>query len=219
MQFKEGADVYTSQGEKAGDIDRVVIDPLTDKVTHLVVRKGILFPEDRVVSTDLVYSATQDRVVLKDVEDINSLPVFERVHYIRLDQVKKDTARRWAGYVPPYYWYPRPGMMWWDDAHMPLYPASDYVASVKRNIPEGTVPLKEGARVITADGENIGDIESVFVEPGHDRATHLEISRGLFLKERKVVPATWITSVQEDEVHLGVSSDLVENLPAYQEAL
>ena len=64
----------------------------------------------------------------------------------------------------------------------------------------------------------IGDIESIFVEPSQDRATHLEISRGLFLKERKVVPTTWITSVREDEVHLGVSSDLVEHLPEYQEA-
>ena len=102
MEFKEGADVYTSKGEKAADIDRVVIDPLTDEITHLVVRKEFLFPEDRVVSTDLVHSATEDRVILKDVEDIEALPVFEQVHYIRLDRVTKDSATHQAGYVSPY---------------------------------------------------------------------------------------------------------------------
>jgi len=218
MQFKEGADVYTSEGEKAGDIDRVVIDPLTDEITHLVIRKGFLFPEDRVVPIDLVYSATEDRVILQDVEDIHDLPVFEQIHYLRVDQAQKDTSASRANYVPPYYWYPRPGLIWWGTAPYTPYPAPPYVTEVKRNIPQGTVPLKEGAKVIASDGKPVGDIDSIFVEPSHDRATHLEISRGLFLKERKVVPTTWITTVMEGEVHLGVSSDLIESLPQYQEA-
>jgi uncharacterized protein YrrD len=218
MQFKQGAEVYTSTGDKAGDIERVVVDPLTDEITHVVVRKGFLFPDDRVIPTDLIYSATENRVVLKDVEDIKELPVFEQIHYIRADQVSKDTASTQAGYIPPFYWYPRTGMMWWGSVRYPLYPAPPYVARINRSIPEGTVPLKEGAKVITSDGETVGDIESVFVEPDHDRATHLQISKGLFFKENKVVPTSWITIVLEDEVHLGVSSDLIENLPEYQEA-
>lgn len=217
MQFKEGADVYTSTGEKAGDIDRVVIDPLTDEVTHLVVRKGFLFPEDRVVPVDLIYSATEERVTLRDVEDIEDLPVFETTQYIPANQLP-DTAYHRPGYVAPYYWYSHPGAMWWGAGPYPLYPPPPYVTEVRRNIPEGTVPLKEGAKVITSDDEVVGNIERIFAEPSQDRATHLLISQGLLLKERKVVPTSWIMTVMEDEVHLGVSSDLIEGLPEYEEA-
>jgi len=40
MQFNENAEVFTSTGEKVGRIDRVVIDPKSDELTHLVVKKG-----------------------------------------------------------------------------------------------------------------------------------------------------------------------------------
>jgi uncharacterized protein YrrD len=218
MRFKEGAEVYTSTGDKVGDIDRVVMNPVTGEITDLVVRKGFLFPDDRVICTDLIDSATEDRVVLGDVEDIEELPAFEQIHYIRTDRVNKDAAPPRVGYVAPYYWYPNPGMTWWGSMRYPLYPAPPYVARIERNIPVGTVPLKEGAKVITSDEKTVGDIESVFVDPTQERATHIEISRGLFFKERKVVPTSWITNVLENEVHLGVSSGLIKSLPEYEEA-
>jgi uncharacterized protein YrrD len=70
--------------------------------------------------------------------------------------------------------------------------------------------------VIGRDGKHIGDIERVFTDPLVDRATHLLISEGLFLKEKKLIPAMWITNILEDAVHLSVDSDCVESLPEYQ---
>jgi hypothetical protein len=158
--------------------------------------------------------------VLKDVAKPEDLPVFETTYYIRAEEVNRDATLYPAGYVAPYYWYPRPGAMWWGAgaATYPLYPPPPYVTEIRRNIPEGTVPLKEGAKVISSDDEVVGNIERVFAEPSQDRATHLMISKGLLLKERKVIPTSWIMTVMEEEVHLGVSSDLIENLPEYQEA-
>lgn len=49
MQFKQGTHVYTIDGKDVGAIDRVVLDPKTDEVTHVVVRRGWLFSEDKVV--------------------------------------------------------------------------------------------------------------------------------------------------------------------------
>lgn len=37
MEFREGTDVVTAGGEKVGEIERVVIDPRTREVTHIVV--------------------------------------------------------------------------------------------------------------------------------------------------------------------------------------
>ena len=38
MKFKENAEVLTSTGDMVGRIDRVVIDPKSNEVTHLVVK-------------------------------------------------------------------------------------------------------------------------------------------------------------------------------------
>ncbi len=42
MQFKRGAEGFTADGRKVGGIDRVVIDPRTREVSHVVIRKGFL---------------------------------------------------------------------------------------------------------------------------------------------------------------------------------
>lgn len=216
MQFKEGAQVFTSDGNEVGDIDRVVLDPATKEVTHLVVREGFLFTQDKVVPVDLVRSATEERVVLKAVDDLESLPDFEETYYVQADEAEQDVTYS-PGYVRPYYWYPPPHITWWGATPYGVYPAPPYVVEVRRNIPEGTVPLKEGANVITVDDEHVGDIERVYADPTRDRATHLLISQGLLLKERKIIPTSWIMRVRENEVHLGVRSGLIEDLPEYEE--
>ena len=69
MQFKENAEVLTSTGDKIGRIDRVVIDPKSNEVTHLVVKKGILFTKDKVVPLEQVEAANGDEIILKAGSD------------------------------------------------------------------------------------------------------------------------------------------------------
>ena len=86
MQFKDGTAVFTSTGEEVGHIDRVVIDPGTKEVTGIVVRKGFLFTEDKVVPISLIAAATDERVTLReDAGDLQALPDFEETHYIAYD--------------------------------------------------------------------------------------------------------------------------------------
>jgi hypothetical protein len=91
-----------------------------------------------------------------------------------------------------------------------------YVAKTEKNIPEGTVALEEGAKVIGSDGKEVGDIERILTDPLEDRATHLLIAEGLLLKDEKLIPTQWMTQVSEHEVHLSVGSAFVESLPEYQ---
>jgi uncharacterized protein YrrD len=71
---------------------------------------------------------------------------------------------------------------------------------------------------MSSDDEHVGDVERIFVDPDSNQATHFVISQGLLFKDRKLVPAHWVTSVEEDKVHLSVNSHLLERLPSYQEA-
>jgi len=217
MQFKENATVYTLDDKKVGEVERVVLDPQTKEITHLVVRKGFLFTEDKVVPIDMVNSTAEDRITLKRTDGLDSLPDFEEEQYVKVTSVEPAYPYK-RGYVRPYYWYPAPGFAWWGTQPYPIEARPDYVAESWRNIPEGTVALKEGAEVITVDHEHVGDVERIFANPKQERATHLLISQGLFLKQKKVVPTTWINQVGEDRVYLSVSSDFVERLPEYTPA-
>jgi uncharacterized protein YrrD len=72
--------------------------------------------------------------------------------------------------------------------------------------------MKEGAKVITAEGKNIGSVERVLADPMVDQVTDLLVSRGLFTKEAKLIPIHWVMSMGEDKVHLRVSRESVEDL-------
>jgi len=222
MQFKQGANVFTSDGEKVGEIEQVVIDPKTDEVTHVVVEKGFLLTVDKVVPISLIGPATEDRVTLREnAGDLEALPDFEEKHYVMLDEDRLKEAYE-RGHPRPLHWYPPVRMSWWHSGGYLGYtgffgyPAPPYVLKTERNIPEGTVALKEGAKVISRDDEHVGDVEAVLTDPDEDRATHLVISQGLLLKERKLVPTSWVSAVMSDEVHLAVGSRLIEGLQEYE---
>jgi uncharacterized protein YrrD len=217
MKLKEDAKVVTADGQTVGHVDRVVMDPRTKEVTHVVVRKGWLFTEDRVVPIDLIGGVVDDQVRLReDAGDLERLPYYEETTYIPLDEVERsrvpaDTQTR----VAPLYWYPPYAAAGWDTFGFG-YVGPQYVARTKENVPEGTVALAEGAKVISADGQHLGNVEQVLTDPQSDRATHLVISEGLLLKTRRLIPTAWISDLGRDEVHLAVGAQLIQELREYQ---
>jgi uncharacterized protein YrrD len=215
MQFKDGATVYTANGQNVGSIDRVVIDPGTDEVTHVVVRQGMLFTEDKVVPTEIIDTATAEEVRLRaDVDNLEELPHFEETHYLSLDETDRTTYP--AGYARPAYWYPPVGLGLGYYPSYYAYPARPYVVETERNIPEGAVGLKEGAKVVSADGETVGNVARVFTDDEMQQATHLLITEGWIFKEKKVVPIGWVKSMAEDEIRLTVNARRLERVPVYQ---
>jgi uncharacterized protein YrrD len=216
MELKEGTNVFTSSGDEVGKINRFVLDPATNEVTHIVVQKGWLLPEDKVVPIAMISTATEERVVLNQkVEDLDQLPPFEEIHFVELtdEEIHAEDSAAFR-YAPAYYWYPPSGYIG-SPGFAPGYYGWPPVETT-RNIPADTVPLKEGANVISSDGKHVGDVERLFVDNDSNRATHFLISEGLLFKERKLIPTHWVRSVEEDKVKLAVPSRLLERLPAYQ---
>ncbi len=225
MQFKDGTHVFTADNQDVGTVDRIVIDPRTDELTHIVVQQGFLFTEDKVVPIELVASANEDRIVLRpDAGDLEHLPPFEEQYYARIDEAERQArAYPGTGYVSPVFGYPPYGAAW------PVYPGvvgagyagvgqpeGQFVERTELNIPDHTAALKKGARVISADDQHVGEIESVLVDKQSSRATHFVISQGLLFKDHKLVPADWIKVTGENEVFLSVHSKTLEGLPDYQ---
>lgn len=208
MEFRKGVDVFSSDDRKIGSLLRVVMDPKTRKVSHLVVKEGLLFTEDKVVPMDLVGSVTEERITMKQIkENLDDLPKYEETHYIPIEEA--------GDYPDSVYWYPPVELYWGRLGGYSVFPESQFVQRTEKNIPDGAVGLMEGTKVIAADDETVGEIESMIANPKDKRITHIVVSSGLLLKEKRIIPVHWLATVRDDEVFLSVDSRFLERLPEY----
>jgi len=208
IRLLKDAEVFSSAGEKIGSLDRVVIDPVTKKVSHIIVKEGILFSRSKVIPITYVELDGERIMLSKNAMELDDLPDVEEGDYVNL----KDTNEP-AQHEEAVYWYPPTNLAWWSVRDYDWYPEPKYVLKTREVLPEGTIALEEGAAVISKDGKDLGNIERIIVEPNAKRATHIVVSKGFFTKELKRVPTLWITNVTEEKVYLSVWSDLFESLP------
>ena len=152
MQFQKNAHVLASNAQEVGSLDRVVINPETKVITHIVVRMGALFNRaDKIVPIDMVTDTTEDLVVLNaDANTVEAMPPFEEKQVtseVRIvEEVPTDEDQ--------------PVLLSESPAILLFTPdsAEPYTTETVQNIPEGTVAMKEGAKVISADGQHIGNV-------------------------------------------------------------
>lgn len=242
MQFKKDAPVYTADEQQVGAVDRVVLDPQTNEVSHLVIRQGWLFTEDKVVPIELVDIATAERIQLhRGIKNLDELPPFEEVYYIPQGEGDVTAANNTQGTQPDadataatdedkattttyttvtdaftLYGYPPLGLAW-PEHDLGYYGYLDelYTVKVKRHIPTGTVALKEGAVVVDSQGERVGFLKRVFTNEETGQITHLLIAEGWLFKEERLLPFAWVKTIGEDEVQLFVKADILNRLPAH----
>jgi uncharacterized protein YrrD len=220
MELKEGMSVVTRGGEEVGHVNRFVLDPATNEVTHIVIQKGWLLPEDKVVPFQMVSAHSDGRLLLsEEVGEFEKLPPFEETNFVRASDDRPDDPTPSGDpayhHTPAYYWYPSHANIGYPGLGLGYYAWPN--TQTRQNIPEDTVALKEGADVISSDGEHVGDVERLLIEPESNKATHFLISQGMLFRDHKLVPAHWVRSVEEDKVYLVVSARLLERLPSYQE--
>jgi uncharacterized protein YrrD len=203
--FQKNANVLTASGKQIGTLERIVLNPDTKVVTDIVIQRGTLFNKEyRVVPIDLVTETTENEIHLNNEADgLESFPPFEERRIVS----EADAQSGSTGSVPSVI-YGVPGM---GPAVVPE-PAEQIVTKMEQNIPEGTVALKEGAKVFTADDEHIGNVDRVLADPSIDIATHLIITQGLLVKEKILIPMKWVTMLGEDSVHLGVTEAEIKSL-------
>ena len=219
MRLTKGSDVYSADGEKLGTLDRVILDPNSKEVTHIVISKGLLFTTNKIVAIEDLDQNASDSITLRSPKsDLKDFKDFEETHYVNLDQTENPTSDETP--VPTSYWYPPINLAWWRAGGTDnpiMYPGQPvYVARKTQNIPEGTVALEEGAKVVSADRKHIGNIKELIINTPDNRVTHIVLNEGVLFKERKLVPVTWISEIDEGEIHLSVDSHVLDHLPAYQ---
>ncbi len=223
MEFKEGVKVMRANGERAGSLSRVVIDPRSKDVTYIAVKRGFLAEEEKVLPIRAIAQADEQEIWLApEVKELDDYPDFVETDYVSLEgemlPSQDDSGHGWQGEV---YSYPKiyPTEEWGlaGGAMPPYYiPGQGYTPVSKHNVPEGSIALDQGTRVTTTDGEHVGDLDEVITGGPDEMASHIVLSRGLLGTQKKLIPADWIMTVEEDQIRLAVPSKVVKNLPAYQ---
>lgn len=203
MDFKHNAPIFAADAREVGHLDRVVVNPVTQELSHLVVRQGLLFGEHKLVPIGFVDQATEDQITLRPAAgDLRTLPPFEEPHEVLMEAGPARSSMTLRADLAPGL----AGML--DD-----YGASAgqrLVARSEPNIPEGAVAVKTGARVVTADGKHGGALECIAIAPNTRRVTHLQIAKGLLVREARLIPTAWVVILGEDEVHLSVDQQTLE---------
>lgn len=207
MEFESQAVVRTKDGLDVGHVERVVLDPESKEVTHVVLGKGVM-EEEKVIPLGLVGPSTEDGVTIRgEASELEHLLPFEEKHIVEVGPSGPSShASTPASPIFPGAGYGQPVV--------PLEPLTESgtrpVVEVTRNIPQGTVPLKIGAKVIASDGRTLGRLERVLTDGVTDHATDLVVARGFLTKSRRRIPLDWVRHVGESRVELDVGSRTFE---------
>ena len=205
IQLQGDAAVLAEDGNKLGSLERVVVNVSSKVITDIVVRiGGILRQEERIVPIELIVETAENKILLhEDAGELNGFPPLEEKRLVGEHGRREHGSH--SGNMPA-------GLGGMPVVGTPVAPASNeqIVTRLEQNIPEGTVAMRMGAKVTSADDKHIGNVERVLAEPFMAQITHLYVSSGLLVKSASLIPIDWVLRIGEDAVHLRVSKESVE---------
>lgn len=174
----------------AGHSVCVILNPVKDQVTHLVVRESDLFSAERLVPIDLILETSHDAIKLKcTLSELKEMESFTEAEFI--------PSPNEGTYLWPYYSTMDPGV----------------VVIEHECIPRDELAIRRGDTVYAQDGE-IGRVDEFLVEPKNDSVTHLVMREGHLWGKRDVtIPVSQIGRFESDTVYLKLTKKQVEELP------
>jgi sporulation protein YlmC with PRC-barrel domain len=182
----------------------VIINPVTKKITHLVVKQKGVPHIERMVPVEWVAQTTSNLIQLNCTKDqLNHQDTFIDTEYVKLEPSD----------MPPYGPPPLTGgiYLYWPYS----VPESErYITVEHERVPPGELAVRRGAHVEAADGY-VGQVDEFLVDPRDERITHLIMQEGHLWGQKDVsIPVSAIDHIEEDTVHLKLSKSEIEALPA-----
>lgn len=199
-EYTIGATVTATDGD-CGTLVRLVLDPIAEVVTHLVIEPPHHHGPARLVPLELFDPAgiTGDRLRLRGtVADLSRLDAADETHFMPPP----------PGYTPldqtlvwPYYG---------GGAAVPPGMAGMVTAE---HLPVGEVDVRRGDGVHAADGE-IGRVEGLVVTRSDRQVTHVLLQEGhVFGRKEVAIPISAVRTMSNG-VQLSITKEQVRDLPA-----
>jgi len=194
MEIPIDAEVRTADG-RYGRSTYIILNPATDTVTHVVVKRDEPPHSEFVVPIELITESTPHYIQLRSTnEELEAMDTFSELEFIRVDiphQVVGSTM------LQPY-----------------AVPQQEVVTEEHERIPPGELAVRRGTRVDASDG-HIGHVNEFLVDPLNGHITHLILREGHLWGKRDVtIPVGQIERIAEGTVHLKLNKREVDALSA-----
>lgn len=189
------AEVHGADGA-VGLSTYVIVNPITQQVTHLVVKSYLSPFVEVLVPVELVEETTSDRIKLKCTRnDLGRMESFEVEEYI---QTEIPDYLSWP-YLLPNGFYSEVVVK--------------YIPVKHQNIAQGEVAVRRGAMVEATDG-TVGLVDGLLIDADTMQVTHLVLLERHIFKSREItIPVSQVDRVDEHTVYLKLDRQGVEQLP------
>jgi len=199
-QFSIGEHAVCSDGTR-GRITRVIVDPVSESITHLVIEPGHKKAQARLVPLNLV-DAAGDQVRLRcDQAGFDALDPAEETRFMPDSCGHLSYAPEQVGHWPWYALGPE-GMG-----------GTEVVGTLTYDsVPQGEVDVQRGDPVQATDGD-IGRVEGLVIDRDSHHVTHVLLQEGHLWGRRQVaIPISVVTST-EHGIRLNIPKQAVRDLP------
>jgi uncharacterized protein YrrD len=185
-----------STNRQCGTSNSVIINPITNQITHFVVKEKDFPYEQRLVPVSTIAETTSDTIKLKcDFNVFVNMPKFIKDEFI----------------IPSSSGYE-------DIPQTMLLPYALMLGTITiehENIPANELAIHRGSQVIAIDG-HVGQVDEFLVEPKNGHITHMILTEGhLWGKKDICIPVAKIDHIDKDNVYLKINKSEIEALPIY----
>lgn len=193
MELPLNAEVYCADG-RCGYSTYVVLNPLTEQVTHLVV-KAKRFPHtEYLVSLDYVTEARPHSIQLRCTQhELAAMAPFFAKEFVQVatSQYNGDPFLSWPLVLPK----------------------TEYLEVEHEHIPREELAVHRGTPVKAKDGP-VGRVDEFLVNPTNGHITHLVLREGHLWGQKDVtIPVSHIDRIKEETVYLNLTQHDIEKLP------
>jgi uncharacterized protein YrrD len=195
MDIPIHAKVLSADGSACGHTTYVVLNPVIEKMTHVVVQRSVWPNDQRLVPIELVTESTEDHIRLScSKEELAKMDTF-----IETEFVESEVTQYLAD----------PYVLNWPYRFSEV----DRIPIEHERIPIGELAVHRGARVEATDG-SVGHIDSFLVDETSEHITHIVLSEGHLWGHKEVnIPVSSIDRIEEDTVYLKLDKDSIDRLP------
>ena len=205
-EFRIGAEANCSDGF-CGEVSRVIIDPDTRAVTHLVIGPTRRGERGRLVPLDLVDTSAGGITLRCTLAEFGRLEPAEETMFVEgLDYGGE------YGRAESIQGYGDTGGMGVGGMGAPAGIPDRVRTYVQDVVPLGEAEVGRGEPVHALDGE-IGKVRGFLVDPGDHRVTHVLLQEGhLWGRKEVAIPASAVIRVDEG-IRLNLTKQQVGDLP------
>ena len=186
-----------------GRSEYVLMNPVLEQVTHLVVRDDSRPHTEFIVPVGAVSQATATTIGLS----CSKAELEEMDQFVQTEFVEEKMPERYPGYGGGY----GVGSLYY-------WPYSSYEVTVRvpvdhLEVPAGELAVRRGTRVKAMDGD-VGHVDEFLINPENGHITHLVMREGHLWGQKDVtIPLSAIGETSEDTVLLKISKHEIESLP------